>query len=660
MVKAKLRFLLLLVPIIPIFGGIIYKDSFYYLISFISFLIVWFFINPNFLNKEIKVSKALHKLHNRVLPKRTKTFFPLDFLKIKNNFILVIVETGVLLCYLTYLGVYKLSNVKENNVYLKYLFSFYAYIQKQGLMLFVLLLIFFLVLVVFNKRIFNNFIHRLIYSLVIFTVSVIIIFNLSFLTTYFFAAGELNFLSIRSKMGMMTTGKDQINKKLKEYKKAPRIVGKDFKIDSNAIYQSLKLGGNKGNYYENSVIGTLPKFLVAAFSLPKDNIVLFGNYLLIREIDRKEIQTITPVVVKLLVKDYFSSKYIKDEPNYEVVGRQDYLKYREEDINKKIKKLDDAIDYINGEIAKAKQSLYEANSSIQQLNSGIADARNKIALNQSAINETNNSKSSYYSYCINAGYSFYGTFYHTFSQSYCDGQMSTYDSYIAQYQQNIRDWNTTIDDYQGKIGQWNNIVTYWQGQISDLNDASTILSGYKILLTSKKDETVYELGIFIPDKDIKLALDNVSSKSLADYLGTAVHEFLHYTSYISEEKSNNFEPFFEEALTEYFARKVIKKELNISTGQGYPLFTKVIDEMTKKVNESDLLDIYLTKDQNRLEQVLNQAYGNDFYKSSQTYFIQLYYSSANDMLKVANNIMFRIGGKHLQEKDLYSVSSELN
>src|SRR5260221_11151354 len=72
-----------------------------------------------------------------------------------------------------------------------------------------------------------------------------------------------------------------------------------------------------------------------------------------------------------------------------------------------------------------------------------------------------------------------------------------------------------------------------------------------------------ELGVFVPSDSIKVVINNKSSHSIGDYYETLVHEYLHYASYSSGKKLDS--GFFEEGLTEYFARQTIKDNLQIDT-----------------------------------------------------------------------------------------------
>jgi hypothetical protein len=80
--------------------------------------------------------------------------------------------------------------------------------------------------------------------------------------------------------------------------------------------------------------------------------------------------------------------------------------------------------------------------------------------------------------------------------------------------------------------------------------------------------------------------------------------------------------------------------------------------MTKRISESELADIYFSKSQDKLEQLLDRVYGENFYKNTRIEFLNLQYASSPDLaLKIANEIMKKIGGNPLKEKDLLSTSN---
>jgi hypothetical protein len=77
--------------------------------------------------------------------------------------------------------------------------------------------------------------------------------------------------------------------------------------------------------------------------------------------------------------------------------------------------------------------------------------------------------------------------------------------------------------------------------------------------------------------------------------------------------------------------------------------------MMHKIPEKEFEQIYLTKDEARLEAVLNNAFGSTFYTDNEMYFTLLSYEPPAETLKMANTIMMQIGGSVLTQKDLFSA-----
>jgi hypothetical protein len=78
------------------------------------------------------------------------------------------------------------------------------------------------------------------------------------------------------------------------------------------------------------------------------------------------------------------------------------------------------------------------------------------------------------------------------------------------------------------------------------------------------------------------------------------------------------------------------------------------------IPESELAEIYFTKDEVALQKALDRVYGDGFYENNQVIFETLQYtSSPKQALKLANDIMKRIGGEPLTEKDLKSNFTSL-
>jgi hypothetical protein len=275
-----------------------------------------------------------------------------------------------------------------------------------------------------------------------------------------------------------------------------------------------------------------------------------------------------------------------------VLGRQEYLKYREDKINEQIEKID--------------KYITEAQKNVNILYTGISNSKGNISSSQANISDSISKRDSFYSWCVNAGYySYYlNQFYRSYSDEYCNSGREEWNVIIAKYDQNIKENQNYLAYAQKELPQYQAILQ----QFKDIRDSTN----------QQKSSTPYELGLFEPDNEIRIALDETSSNRLADYFSTLVHEYYHYTSYVSHEKV--LPQFFEEGLTEYFARKSIVKTLSISTNEGYPGLVVIINEMAKKISDEKLLDIYLTKNYEALVGELNSAYGEKFYADSSLYF----------------------------------------
>jgi hypothetical protein len=167
-----------------------------------------------------------------------------------------------------------------------------------------------------------------------------------------------------------------------------------------------------------------------------------------------------------------------------------------------------------------------------------------------------------------------------------------------------------------------------------------------------------ELGVFEPNDSIKVVINTTSPHSIADYFETLTHEYLHYASYTSGKRLDS--SFFEEGLTEYFARQTIKDNLDVDTNTGYPLPVKIISILTNRIAEVDLADIYFSKNQSELEHALDLAYGDNFYQNNYILFESLLYTpDPQDALDTANTLLKHLGEPALKENDVFSTQSNL-
>lgn len=457
----------------------------------------------------------------------------------------------------------------------------------------------------------------------------ILALSIAFLITYGY--GVWDYSTVGKKLDQVKyadrlfTSSESVGTKIKAMSKPPEMVITDKPVAQVLIEYLLRAGKNENNFYAKKVLTSLPKSLKYASKPISNSLVLIDNTLLIQSIEKADVETISPTLGKLMVKDYFGSRYIKDEPTVAVLGRQEYLEYREDQINEQVGKIQVLIDQVQKNIAAA--------------TSNLSGARSRLANAQAGLGRADSDSASDDKICKTAmDYDINGNLVRYYSDAYC--------AEIKAYYVNVKaELNKLIGSLQGQVQNY-------QTQVTQYTEAKKTLDTIKLFISSQKDSTPQELGIFLPEKEKKIALDSTDSKTLATYIVTLTHEYLHYTSYVSKER--RLPQFFEERLTEYYARRVVSKELHKNTNIGYPLVVKIIEQMATKVDAKDLEDVYFTKDSDRLVSLLDAAYGKNFYSDSEFYFTAMSYVSSKDALNFANNIMLKIGGRELEEKDLLS------
>ncbi len=374
------------------------------------------------------------------------------------------------------------------------------------------------------------------------------------------------------KLGVVS-GKDGVAENLKKRDKAPQITISTDDVVAPFLRASLGKQYRLGQF-SGEMVKVLPVKLVGKATIPESNLVLLGDTLVIREIKADEMQAIGPEVGRLLVNTYFYPRNIKSSPQLTVLSRQEYLRFRDDQINAQIAEIDESIASINGQISAARSTM------------------TRIIVR------------------------------------YYYGEISIDDA-VSQYEAQ-------------------------QGRISKLQGQQAQLRKQKEIVKSQKDSTPYELGIFMPSEPdlIRVVLDTTKEDALNPFLVTMVHEHLHYASYVDKERV--LPTFFEEGLTEYFARKIVGEQFGIQAEVGYPVIVRVIQGFTKKVPEQKLADAYFNKDINMLKDSLNEAYGEKFYEESEFHFTMIPFAGRDDAIKLANDLMSVIGEPDIKESDIAS------
>lgn len=575
-------------------------------------------------------------------PKDSKNVF-IKFFKrfLKSRYSIIVIFSSIFALFFVLLTFFHLNNSSIGNIVISYYFSLFESSKNNYLTLtvFVLLIIFsvFLYLKVRklkkNNRIRFIFIYliNLIFSLIISTSSALLLVFLIGLAQVNLLVYKIN--SSPSSLGIVTSA-SSIAGSLKKLDSPPEVKEINKKeVSKFILYQELNTS-NSNNFYRRGIINNIPNNLIINLNMPDSSLILVGNNLLITELKSEDLKQISPYLAYLMIRDYFRPRFIKSYPNLRVLGRQDFIKVQDEQIDKQVTFIDSVLSF--------------AQTYIDQDYANVANDKAKISYNQNGLDSTVSYRDSQYTSCLSAGYYdfYFGVFRKYYPQSYCDNQRQSWDNTISQWQQNISDWKKQLNYDQNTLNE-------------DLNIYSNI-QDYRSLVASQKNSTPQEYGVTYDTNKIDIALDWTNAKSATAFLETLAHEYLHYASYISEEKT--FPIYLEEGITEYYARKVIKKELGQDTNYGYPLLEKVMEAFLAKLPKNDLEDAYFTKDVNTLSYIIDKTYGNKFYENNTLSFISLFYGSSDTALKSANEIMKKIGGREILKKDLVSepANKQLN
>jgi hypothetical protein len=629
-----LRYLILGLPVLCAYLAFSTGDYFYYILCAVSLLFSVFVVFPSFLAVSGFSFPRFGGRSGRNVPVQSDGRKRSWWGRIAEIPFYIPILAFVLLCAGgAYISLYSLGSYSHSSIFVGFFLAYYQlavnnlpYAIGIGVGIFVVTL---LLYVVFNFRSLRRIgwfvLKSLVFSVVLSSLALVV----SYFVLYGYAVVRFNqeatALSDSRLDATILLSKDKIVGKIKTLREPPHIVLSDKPMGQMIVYYLVTKGVDSKSFYGGQILTHMPPSLLGTTKSIADSQVLVDSTLFIQSLEKADIEAISPSLGKLLVKHYFSDRYIKDEPSVSVLGRQEYLKFREDQINEQLAKIQELVDKVQ--------------KNLTIVGGNISTDKSKIASNQDGITKATSSRDSDDKLCRSVmGYDYDGNVVRYYSDQECD---------------RVRDeWNGVISQLSKNLADWQKQLSYDQNQWAQYTEAKKTIEQIKSFVASQKSSTPQELGVFTPETDIKLALDSTDKKMLHEYAVTLVHEYLHYTSYVTKERQ--LPRFFEEGLTEYYARKVISKELTTDTNIGYPLLVKVIQQMASKLPEQQLEDIYFTKDVDRLQSLLDQAYGKNFYNDSEFYFTAMSYVSSKDALKFANNVMLKIGGKELTEKDLYS------
>jgi hypothetical protein len=640
MKRDNIKLSVFIIPLVFLVLGVKYSDEFYYIATLLSFLFCLIFsisgkdkratiglpqitLKPTF-STLVQKTKSLKELiikrrhspeesstktltGNLLLNKATQVFFVVSTLLFSVNTIFFLPEIN-----------------STTHAFLEYYLSYFKQAEEYSLGFAIsFLLVISVFLLVIQKRERRLSVGNIAKNASIYFFAVLLGFQAALVVGYLYAFTQVTYIALEFNSGytknQIISDTDEIAKRIKSTKSTPEIAYFNFPYKKSLVLLKLR---NDSGFYGKTLASSMPDSLYNTINISPSSLYFVNDTLLITELKEQPLEKVSPVLGKVMVKATLKDKNIKEHAKIAILNRQEYLKLREEQINEDIQKLNEGIAEIEREISIAASYVAESRQSLQESENFLANS------------ESN--KESLYNECKTAGETFLGDFYRYYSDDECN-------SFRAEWDRTVNAARADQDEIRSALSHNQNVLSEYQGIREYIVESREFVE-------STKDMTPHELGIFLPGEEIKIALDSTNPDAAYGYLSTLVHEYLHYTTYVSEEK--RLDHFFEEGLTEYFARKIVKQQINYTENVGYPVAVKLIEEITKKIPEDKLLTIYFTKDQKQLEYLLDEAYGKNFYADSSVYFSTINYLPFDESLKAANTVMVRIDGKKISAAHL--------
>lgn len=448
-------------------------------------------------------------------------------------------------------------------------------------------------------------------------------FIFSFLIIFLIAWAELLLLSGIFRINPALLGvshRSDIALSLRDHN-IPPIIVTEYK---NPIVAIAAVSTGKDSFYAKRILPLIPDSAFFGTSSLSANVFLLDNIVIIIKENQFELQTISSPIAYLWIQKTFPQQTIKHNPKLTVLDTSSYQKYRTDESKKHLLLLDKKI----SDVEKAQASLsakIRTDTELLTTNTELTKQIASFARNQ-------------YTECLAGRYVAQGKIINNPSKLHCDALKKRLDVESSQSAKVVTDWEKKLETDKKTFANY------------DLYQS--LYTTKKAELTKRLTQLTHEQGVFFPKDRITLSYP---AKNLSEYFETVVHEYLHFTSYVSDEKVLEL-PFFEEALTEYFTQKIMKQQFPNAEFHAYPVHVAVIKAMTKKIPEATLETIYFTKDQKKLVSLLNSIYGKDFYNQNLQTFTSLHYATdTKEMLKFGNPLLLKIGAKPLTPLDFLSL-----
>ncbi len=415
---------------------------------------------------------------------------------------------------------------------------------------------------------------------------------------------------------------------IKDNDQPPTIITSD-KGSESEVKAIAKASSGTNNFYGNKILSAIPDLLIIPVNT-KSNLLFLDNTLIVKSVNEDDMKILSPLIGYQIIKSYFPTRFIKSNPQVTVLNRNSYNNFRDNDAKNKLTKVEIEIN--------------KTDAAISSLSADIEKGRADIILSSTSKKSVLKDRDNEYNKCLSEGTYKLNVFTPKNTQEFCEEINKKWEEKFKESENQEKNLTQNLADNEKLLKEYKFYNSYFKAQ--------------KQLIDFSTNNIPSELGVFEPPASIKVIINDSSSTSIADFFEYLCHEYLHFTSFNSDKRLES--TFFEEGLTEYFARNTIKTSLKTETNLGYPLLVKVIEELSKKISEPELAEIYFNKDQQGLEDKINLIYGEDFYKKNIVLFETLVFTQdPKEALKITNTIMEKLGGRPIDEQEVFSKRSEI-
>lgn len=376
----------------------------------------------------------------------------------------------------------------------------------------------------------------------------------------------------------------------------------------NAVLQLLQITPDKKDTFFRSIVlsTTLNTYVRQKNPILTADLLYFPNKTLIVNNTRLEdITIIFPTLTRKMLEAFLPAGDLsKSDPQIAFLDNAEYIVYQKQE-EEKIKK------EFESYIASIKTYLDQADAALAQNQRILENYPLEKQQHQQTYDDYVAKWGNWYTSCISK----------TVELNTCEDGKENIETNIQILLQNIK----AVDENVKKAEE--NLALQKRYK-EDTRDSLLIAEeNYKSFLKNPIKAEL-QAGVFHPPSSIYIRFFSDKKRTLSFYLGTTVHEYLHYYSYTP---ANQLDVFLEEGYTDYLTQKIEKQYVDPkSVGVGYVYEVAVIEELLKHIPEEKMTAIYFAKNQKSLQELFAKKYNTTTYDTFLLEGKNLFYTSLED------------------------------